>query len=96
MPITYDDFQHQLPKYKEHRKYAHVNFQSITTKPDEYQEFVENMNDGNTIIGISETWLSKQDGNFWSHDLNTLSIFRYDRNSSTKKKGGLLLLVPKN
>ena len=50
----------------------------------------------NTIIGISETWLKKEDSdNLWNFQPRTHAMFRYDRQSAVKKKGGgVLLYIP--
>ena len=50
----------------------------------------------NTIIGISETWLKKEDSdNLWNLHPRTHAMFRYDKQSAVKKKGGgVLLYIP--
>ena len=41
----------------------------------------------NTIIGISETWLKKEDSdNLWNFQPRTHAMFRYDRQSAVKKR----------
>ena len=47
----------------------------------------------NTIIGISETWLKKEDSdNLWNFQPRTHAMFSCDRQSAVKKKGGGVLL----
>ena len=41
----------------------------------------------NTIIGISETWLKREDSdNLWNLHPRTHAMFRYDRQSAVKKE----------
>ena len=59
------------------------------------KKFLDDMGE-NTIIGISETWLKKEDSdNLWNFQPRTHAMFRYDRQSALKKKGGgVLLYIP--
>ena len=59
------------------------------------KKFLDDMGK-NTIIGISETWLKKEDSdNLWNLHPRTHAMFRYDRRSAVKKKGGgVLLYIP--
>ena len=59
------------------------------------KKFLDDMGK-NTIIGISETWLKKEDSdNLWNLHPRTHAMFRYDRQSAVKKKGGgVLLYIP--
>ena len=50
------------------------------------KKFIDDMGK-NTIIGISETWLKKEDSaNLWNLHPRTHAMFRYDRQSAVKKK----------
>ena len=50
------------------------------------KKFLDDMGE-NTIIGISETWLKKEDSdNLWNFQPRTHAMFRYDRQSAVKKK----------
>ena len=56
------------------------------------KNFFDDMGE-NTIIGISETWLKKEDkDNLWNLHPRTHAMFRYDRQSAVKKVGGSVLL----
>ena len=76
-------------------KFFHFNFQSNIRKRMQLKNFLDDMGE-NTIIGISETWLKKEDGdNLWNFQPRTHAMFRYDRQSAVKKKGGgVLLYIP--
>ena len=76
-------------------KFVHLNFQSIIRKRMQLKKFLDDMGE-NTIIGISETWLKKEDSdNLWNFQPRTHAMFRYDRQSAVKKKGGgVLLYIP--
>ena len=73
----------------------HLNFQSIIRKRMQLKKFLDGMGE-NTIIGISETWLKKEDSdNLWNLHPRRHAMFRYDRQSAVKKKGGgVLLYIP--
>ena len=50
------------------------------------KKFLDDMGE-NTIIGISETWLKKEDSdNLWNLHPRTHAMFRYDRQSAVKKE----------
>ena len=76
-------------------KFVHLNFQSIIRKRMQLKKFFDDIGE-NTIIGISETWLKKEDSdNLWNLHPRTHAVFRYDRQSAVKKKGsGILLYIP--
>ena len=76
-------------------KFVHLNFQSNIRKRMQLKKFLDDMGE-NTIIGISETWLKKEDSdNLWNLHPRTHAMFRYDRQSAVKKKGGgVLLYIP--
>ena len=76
-------------------KFVNLNFQSIIRKRMQLKKFLDDMGK-NTIIGISETWLKEEDsGNLWNLHPRTHAMFRYDRQSAVKKKGGgVLLYIP--
>ena len=59
------------------------------------KKFPDDMGE-NTIIGISKTWLKKEDSdNLWNLHPRTHAMFRYDKQSAVKKKGGgVLLYIP--
>ena len=48
------------------------------------------------LANVSETWLKKEDSdNLWNLHPKTHAMFRYDRQSAVKKKGGgVLLYIP--
>ena len=49
------------------------------------KKFLDDMGE-NTFIGISETWLKKEDSdNLWNLHPRTHAMFRYDRQSAVKK-----------
>ena len=75
-------------------KFVHLNFQSIIRKRMQLKKFLDDMGE-NTTIGISETWLKKEDSdNLWNLHPRTHAMFRYDRQSAVKKKdGGVLLYI---
>ena len=67
-------------------KFVHLNFQSISRKRMQLKKFLDDMGE-NTIIGISETWLKKEDSDIlWNLHPRTHAMFRYDRQSAVKKK----------
>ena len=76
-------------------KFVHLNFRSTIRKRMQLKKFLDDMGE-NTIIGISETWLKKEDSdNLWNLHPRTHAMFRYDRQSAVKKKGGgVLLYIP--
>ena len=59
------------------------------------KQFLDDMGK-NTSIGISEAWLKKEDCDIlWNLLPRTHAMFRYDRQSAVKKKGGgVLLYIP--
>ena len=83
------------PKNCANLKFVHLNFQSIIRKRMQLKKFLDDMGE-NTIIGTSETWLKKEDSdNLWNLHPRTHAMFRYDRQSAVKKKGGgVLLYIP--
>ena len=67
-------------------KFVHLNFQSIIRKRMQLKKFLDDMGE-NTIIGISETWLKKEDSdNLRNFQPRTHAMFRYDRQSAVKKE----------
>ena len=49
------------------------------------------------MYGITEIWLSEEDDEKLWEINNRFKVFRYDRNSNEKKKGGgVILAVPKS
>ena len=73
-------------------KFVHLNFRSTIRKRMQLKKFLDDMGE-NTIIGISETWLKKEDSdNLWNLHPRTHAMFRYDRQSAVKKEGGGVLL----
>ena len=58
------------------------------------KKFLDDMGE-NKIIGISEKWLKKNSNSLWNLHPRTHAMFRYDRQSAVKKKGGgVLLYIP--
>ena len=95
---AYEDFVKLISEdHSNCTKYIHINFQSMSGKPDFFRETMTDLHDCRTVIGISETWLNAtDDSNTWSFDKQHLQMYRKDRSAknSKKKGGGVVLYVP--
>ena len=57
-------------------KYVHVNFNSMSRKPEFFRKTMSDLHDRKTIIGISETWLKSTDNtDTWAYDKEHLQLF---------------------
>ncbi len=53
--ISFEAYQEIHTSFEDRRKFLHLNFQNMRSKPDLYREFVTELNDLNTTFGFSET-----------------------------------------
>ena len=76
-------------------KFIHINAQSLLKKQIILEAFIRDLGP-NTIFGISEIWLKNTDGKqLWNFNPNLFKTFRMDRNSTSKERGGgVMLIVP--
>ena len=73
-------------------KYAHLNFKDIRKEQNGLKDLSNDLG-LNTILDITETWLTKKDEfKTWDISSKTHKCFRYERKCVDKTKGGGILL----
>ena len=94
---NYENFLSKNSKHSSSLSFVHINCQSINKKREQLKKLLTKVSD-NTIIGLTETWLTSGNDRklLWEFDSAKYTAFRYhsEHNKDIMEVGVLLLFIP--